>query len=228
MIECVLALALQSAEADEAPPSQATAIEREIAVEDSNEAGFAEPTLVAESPHEKSPEGTPGTIQVTVPAKHQILISIEGQVGSRISEPRDFFPIKLVQPVVIDGVEVLPAGITGEGQVVHAEKAGFAGSAGELLLAARYLMHGTRRIELRSFKFIQEGDEILHRGTDNIGEAFAAATVLGPLGLFIGGGNTTIEPGTAATAKFRNEEVFEVIGTGDADPQADQNGGEVE
>lgn len=150
------------------------------------------------------------TQSITIPKAHPILITVNGQVGSKISKAKEFFPIKLAQPVVIDGVEVLPAGITGEGQVVHAKKGGFAGSAGELILAARYLTHNGRKIPLRSFKWIEEGDEFLHRGQDNTVGAMAASAVALPLGLLIGGGNTTIEPGTAAKAKIKQEMTFEL------------------
>ncbi|MDN3644922.1 hypothetical protein QWY75_01735 [Pontixanthobacter aestiaquae] len=139
---------------------------------------------------------------------HKIFITIEAQMGSKISQAKEFFPIKLAQAVEIDGVEVLPAGIVGEGQVVHAKKSGFGASAGELILAARYLEHEGRRIPLRSFRFIEEGDELPFKGKDNSGVAIAATAVLLPLGLLIGGGNTTIEPGTLATAKFRADETF--------------------
>ncbi|MEM7703585.1 MAG: hypothetical protein AAF251_16730 [Pseudomonadota bacterium] len=156
---------------------------------------------------------TPAPPPITLPKGHKILISVEGQVGSKISQRKDFFPIKLAEAVVVDGVEVLPAGIRGEGQVVHAAKGGFAGSAGELILAARYLMHGDRKIALRSFKWLEEGDEFYHRGQDASGEVLAAAAIV-PVFIFARGGNTTIEPGTLATAKFRAEEVFERDGTG--------------
>jgi hypothetical protein len=144
-----------------------------------------------------------------LPKGYQIVIAVEKEVGSKISGTGEAFPIRLAQAVVIDGVEVLPAGITGEGQVVHAKKAGMAGSAGELVLAARYLDFAGRRIDLRSFKFIEEGDAILSRGQNNIDLASATNAIIGPLGFLIGGGNTTIAPGTLATAKTRNDEAFD-------------------
>ena len=133
------------------------------------------------------------------------MIAVEGQVGSKISKRRDFFPIKLIHPVTLDGAVVLPAGITGEGQVVHAQKGGFAGSAGELILAARYLEHEGQKIPLRSFRFVTEDDEFPQIGQDNTGVAMAVTVFAAPLGLLIGGGNTIIEPGTLATAKIRED-----------------------
>lgn len=149
---------------------------------------------------------------LVLPKGHPIVIAIDAEVGSKISEAGQMFPISLAESVVVDGAELLPAGIRGEGQVVHAKKGGLAGAAGELVLAARYLDHGGRRIELRSFKFIEAGDEVRSRGKDNIGLATATNTAIGPLGFFISGGNTSIAPGTIATAKIRNDEAFERTG----------------
>ena len=150
-----------------------------------------------------------------------IVIAIDKEMGSKISQAGEMFPIRLAQPVELDGAILLPAGIPGEGQVVHAKKAGMAGAAGELILAARYLDFAGRRIELRSFKFIEEGDEILSRGQNNADLAAATNTVIGPLGFFIGGGNTTIAPGTLATAKIKNDETFAVTAETPADPGMD-------
>jgi hypothetical protein len=151
----------------------------------------------------------------------QIVISIDKEMGSKISQAGEMFPIRLALPVELDGAILLPAGIPGEGQVVHAKKAGMAGAAGELILAARYLDFAGRRIELRSFKFIEEGDEILSRGQNNADLAAATNTVIGPLGFFIGGGNTTIAPGTLATAKIKNDETFTVTAETPAGPGMD-------
>jgi hypothetical protein len=162
-----------------------------------------------ESPAADVAAEMPPPAPLILPKGHTILIAIDREVGSKVSATGYVFPIRLAEPVVVDGVELLPAGITGEGQVIHAKKGGMAGSAGELLLAARYLDHGGRRIELRSFKFIEAGDESLTRGKDNVGLATATNAVIGPLGFLIGGGNTIIAPGTVATAKTRNDEAFE-------------------
>ena len=87
---------------------------------------------------------------------------------------------------------------------MHAAKAGFGGGAGELILAARFLDHGGRRIDLRSFRFGQTGH-------DNTAEAIAVNAVIGPLGLLVSGGNVTVEPGTVANAKIATDTEFEIF-----------------
>lgn len=156
---------------------------------------------------EAAPEPAPAPL--LLPKTTPLTIVIDAELGSKISAAGQKFPIRLARPVTVDGVEVLPAGIIGEGEVVHAKKAGMAGAAGELVLAARYLEHDGRRIELRSFRFYDAGDETLSKGQDNTGVSNVTTALAGPIGFLIGGGNTNVLPGTLASAKTRNDETFE-------------------
>jgi len=142
---------------------------------------------------------------VTIPKLYPVVISIDKEVGSKVSTSKDFFPISLAQPVIINGTEIIPAGTKGVGQVVHAKKGGFGGSAGELVLAARYLEFAGKKIPLRSFEFIEADDERLARGKDNTESAMIASMIIAPLGFLIGGGNTIVQPGRLADAKLRED-----------------------
>ncbi len=171
----------------------------------------AEPVIVADASAaqpavaEASPPAPAG---VLLPKTTPLIIAIDKELGSKISRAGETFPIRLVDAVLVDGVEVLPAGITGQGEVVHAKKAGLAGAAGELVLAARYLDFNGRRIELRSFRFMEAGESSLGKGQDNTGVSNVTTAIAGPIGFFIGGGNTNVMPGTIANAKTRNDEFF--------------------
>ena len=167
----------------------------------------AEAPVEAAAPAAETP--VPAPAGLLLPKTTPLIIAIDKELGSKISHTGETFPIRLVQSVSVDGVEVLPAGITGQGEVVHAKKAGLAGAAGELVLAARYLDLGGRRIELRSFRFMEAGESSLGKGQDNTGVSNITTAVAGPIGFFIGGGNTNVLPGTVANAKTRNDELFE-------------------
>lgn len=167
----------------------------------------AEAPVEAAAPAAETPAPAPAGL--LLPKTTPLIIAIDKELGSKISVTGETFPIRLVQPVLVDGVEVLPAGITGQGEVVHAKKAGLAGAAGELVLAARYLDLNGRRIELRSFRFMEAGESSLGKGQDNTGVSNITTAVAGPIGFFIGGGNTNVLPGTVANAKTRNDELFE-------------------
>ena len=166
-------------------------------------------TVLAEAPAEAAAPVVVAPAPLLLPKTTPLTIVIDAELGSKISAAGQKFPIRLAKPVEVDGVEVLPAGIVGEGEVVHAKKAGMAGAAGELVLAARYLEHDGRRIELRSFRFFDAGDETLSKGQDNTGVSNVTTALAGPIGFLIGGGNTNVMPGTLASAKTRNDETFE-------------------
>lgn len=156
----------------------------------------------------KPADAPPAPAALVLPKGTPIVIAIDKELGSKISQTGETFPIRLAEAVAVDGVEVLPAGITGQGQVVHAKKAGLAGAAGELVLAARWLDLDGRRIELRSFRFFEAGEVTLSKGQDNTGVSNVTTALAGPIGFLIGGGNTIVPPGTVASAKIRNDESF--------------------
>lgn len=136
-----------------------------------------------------------------VPALSPVVLVLDADLGSKISKTGDMFPLHLAQPIVVDGSELVPAGTPGQGEVIHAKKAGGSGTAGELVLAARYLTVGSRQLRLRSMRV---GDKTI----DAIGkiDAFNAATVMSPvpvalIGFALTGHNSTFVKGTLAVAK---------------------------
>lgn len=139
-----------------------------------------------------------------VPARTVVEIEIMQALGSKTSKGGDRFPIRLSAPLVFEGRTVLPAGLMGEGEVVHAAKARAMGKAGELVLAARHLdcpaspSGPARRIALGYFKFGMAGD------------TRAVEAFLIPFGMFIGGGQVDVAPGTRANAQTK--EIIELPG----------------
>lgn len=127
-----------------------------------------------------------------------VAIAIDRELSSHDAKIDDMFPIKLDEPLVIDNRLVLPAGLTGEGQVVHASRAKGLGKGGELIVAARYLQCGTSRIALRGFRLDGAGD-------DRTGTLVAATAVAGliatPL-MFMKGGESIIPVRTVGHAKL--------------------------
>jgi hypothetical protein len=94
------------------------------------------------------------------------------------------------------------------GEVVHAKKAGGSGTAGELILAARYLQIGERRLQLRSMRLAVAG-----KGAVGAVDAFNAASVVSPLpvgllGFAVTGSNIDVPAGSIAVAKSAQEFVF--------------------
>lgn len=151
------------------------------------------PPPAAAAPAPGDPAACDGCL--TVPALTPVRIQLLKTLGSATSNTGDLFPIRLAAPIMIDGKEAVPAGVTGLGEVVHAKKNGGAGAAGELVLAARYLEVGGKRLRLRSLRTEQSGQSRIDTAS------IASATVLGVFGFLIKGGKLTIAEGSIVQAK---------------------------
>lgn len=148
-----------------------------------------------------------------IPALTPVTLRFEEEMSSQTSKTGARFAISLAEPITIDGAVVIPAGTTGEGEVIHAKKSGGGGSAGELVLAARWLDVKGRHLRLRSMR---PGAG----GRDAVGavDAFNAAAVVAPvpiglLGFAMTGKGTVYAKGSPAAA--RTAEAFVLEGSAD-------------
>jgi hypothetical protein len=133
-------------------------------------------------------------------------IEIAEGVNSRTSRIGDRFPIRLAEPLILNGRVIAPAGTAGVGEVVHAAKARAMGKAGELILAARYLELGGQRIPLRSFRY-GKSQGLDNSGAVGVGNVVAAAVlpVASVLAFVVAGGEVDIPAGTRANAKVSTD-----------------------
>lgn len=150
---------------------------------------------------------------LAVPALTPVTIEILTELGSAASTSLARFPIRLVKPIVIDGRVAVPAGVTGEGEVVHAKKAGGVGMAGELVVAARWLDVDGKRLALRSMRVGSDdgptgGGQSGKDQNGSVNALIGASTLAAPvslLGYFIKGRNIVLPAGTLAVAKTATE-----------------------
>lgn len=122
-------------------------------------------------------------------------VALLDPIGSATATRGQRFRIELLAPLLVDGLEVLPAGTPGEGEVIHADRSRGGGKPGELLLAARYLEHAGHRIGLRGMKMGGRGD-------DRTGAAMATSFAVGPFAHFVKGREIEIPAGTPAHARL--------------------------
>lgn len=163
--------------------------------------------MVAAAPAEAQaaaaePVSAPAADCCAIAAMTEVEIEIAEPVTSKSKRQGDHFAIRLAEPIVVDGRIVVPAGTPGLGEVVHSAKAGGAGKAGELILAARYLELDGQRIPLRSFRYgRRQGKD--KTGAVNTGNMVAAAVMpaAAVVGFLIKGGEVDIPAGTRANAK---------------------------
>jgi hypothetical protein len=89
--------------------------------------------------------------QVELPALTPVLIQFDEKVSSDGNRNGDHFRFHVAADVRVGDLIVIPAGSPGEGEVIHAQKSGMAGKAGELIVAARFVTVSGRTVRLRSF-----------------------------------------------------------------------------
>lgn len=130
-----------------------------------------------------------------IPAGTTIAIMLGAPVSSRTAKQGDVFPIVLVDPIRLGDRDIVPAGIRGEGQVVHAAPRGFGGRAGELIVAARYLQWGDHRLYLR-------GMRVSRAGRDNATAALVTTAALSIAGFFVTGTSVDLPEGQYALARL--------------------------
>lgn len=135
---------------------------------------------------------TPAPAPAVIAALTPIVVSIGQTISAKTAIIGQRFPISLAEPLTI-GTVMIPAGITGEGEVIHAAKPGAAGRAGELILAARWLQWGNIRIPIRRLRFGRHG-------ANNEGTAMIVGATIGVIGFAISGGDVAVPAGTVADA----------------------------
>lgn len=148
---------------------------------------------------------SPAPVQVApriVPALTLVRIEILETQGSALSKPDAHFPIRLVDPVQIDGKTVIAAGVMGEGEVVHAKRSSMSGGPGELILAARWLDVNGRKVGLRSMHISESGKSAIKDVNRVLFASAATVPVAAAIGWFMTGKEVVVPSGTHAEAKL--------------------------
>ncbi len=123
-------------------------------------------------------------------------LEIAEPLSTKTAQRGQRFKLRLATPLYAGETLVLPAGIEGVGEIVHADRARAAGNPGELLLAARTLSGPDGEIKLRGFKF------------GGSGENRTTAAFWIPLGFFVRGGQVEVPVGARAHAKLSGAHAF--------------------
>lgn len=148
-----------------------------------------------------APPASPVADANALPSLTPVEIEILATINSSINKIGEHFPIRLVHPVALPGGGEIPAGIIGQGDVVHAAKSRFGGKPGELILAVRYLDWNGIHIPLRSLRYINETGRNNQDLAQSLNLAGSVAPGMSILAMFITGGEVIIPQGTRADAK---------------------------
>lgn len=160
-------------------------------------------TIVQAAPPPIAPQSAPAnSAPEIIPKGTPIIVEITQLISTKTAVRDDFFELKLVSPIVFQDRIIIPAGTKGSGQVVDAGKPQMGGASGQLVIAARYLIHDGQRIPIRGLKLNAVGQD---KSVSAVGLS-SVGTLAGPAGAFVGlmvtGGDMEVPAGTLASAKL--------------------------
>ena len=127
-------------------------------------------------------------------------LQLSEDVASNTHKRGDHFKLRLVEPVIINGLEVIHEGAYAEGQVVDARKPGISGAPGVLILTARFVQADNIKVKLRSYSG--------GTGKDRLAAANAVGVTIGFPAMFIKGRNIVMPTGMDVFAQVVEDTVF--------------------
>ena len=136
--------------------------------------------------------------KAVIPAGTAVRISLAGPVSSATAKPGDRFEATVAEPVVVEGVTVVPSGSRVEGHVVNAVSSGrLARTASLELELTRLTVPAGETVSIRTSRLTRAGKEHAPRNVGIIGGGAAVGAILGQA---IGRNSTTTLEGAAAGA----------------------------
>lgn len=132
-----------------------------------------------------------------VPVDTELHLVLDAPVTTRTAKPGDTFPLHVAEALAVDGQVLIPSGAPAVGQVIHAQKAGAFGKAGELIVTVRYVELDGRRIKLHKLQ--------PRTGRDRTTAGTVVAAAVGPFGAFVRGGQIDLPTGSAMTSYLAAE-----------------------
>jgi hypothetical protein len=129
----------------------------------------------------------------------QLEVELTDQLSSDVSHVGDKFGLRLAEPLVKDGVTLLPAGALGQGEVIDASHSGMSGSQGKLIISARYLDLNGRHVRIRGMT--------MGAGKSHVDLATGVSLLpyVGVAAMFIHGGVVQFPAGAHATVKLAED-----------------------
>lgn len=160
----------------------------------------AAPLAPAASVTPPAPAVSPAAPVLRLPAGTVVEVELVDQLSSSTNRLADKFAIRLAQAISSDGVEVVAAGATGQGEVIDAARAGMGGKQGKLIISARYLDLNGRRVRIRGMTFMAAGKSRVDLATGVL-----LVPYVGIAAVFVQGGEIEIPAGARATVKLAED-----------------------
>lgn len=152
-------------------------------------------TTTPEAPAAIEDQAAPAPAFIRIPAGTVLQVELTEALSSETNLPQQTFGLRLAEPIVIDGREVVPAGVAGGGEIIDAHPSAFGGRQGRLILSGRFIEIGGQRARIRAM-------QVNAAGEDRSGAAVAVGILVGVPAFLVQGGEVRIPAGTRASARL--------------------------
>lgn len=148
----------------------------------------------------------PAPASITIPAGTVVQVELTEALSSRTSQQEQLFGLRLAEPIVVDGREIVAAGALGGGEVIDAHASAFGGRQGRLIISGRFVEINGQRARIR-------GMQITAAGEDRANAALAVSMIpyAGVAGIFVQGGEVDIPVGARGTARLAEDTVIPLV-----------------
>ena len=133
-----------------------------------------------------------------------IRLMVLNEVSTKTTKPGERFVLRVDEPVVVNGVTVVPVGAKAWGEVLTAESSGAAGKAGKLSARLLHLDAGGAEVPIAG-----ENQTKGEKGTTQVALGALAFGMLAPLALLAPGNNAKLKAGEIFTAYFASDMLFD-------------------
>jgi hypothetical protein len=130
-----------------------------------------------------------------------IRLMVLNEVSTRTAKPGDKFVLRVDEPVIVEGVTIVPAGAKAWGEVLAAEQSGHAGKAGRISARLLSVEAGGRQVPISG--------ESKARGESGANQVALSALALGPFALLARGNNAKLKAGEIFSAYLDADMLFD-------------------
>lgn len=143
------------------------------------------------------PAPAPAPAAVRIPAGAIVQVELTEALSSETSQQQQLFGLRLAEPIIIDGRELVPAGAIGGGEVIDAHASAFGGRPGRLIISGRFVEINGERARIRGMQITAAGEQ-----RTNTALAVSMIPYAGVAGIFVQGGEIEIPAGARGTARL--------------------------
>jgi hypothetical protein len=130
-----------------------------------------------------------------------IRLMVLHEVSTRSAQAGDRFVLRVDEPVIVEGVTVIPVGAKAWGEVLAAQKSGHVGKAGKISARLLSVEVGGQQIPISG--------ENKSAGESGVNQVALGALGLGPFALFARGNNAKLKAGDIFSAYFDADMLFD-------------------